>query len=247
MNLPGVYDMFLEKWKDYQTAWVISDTHFDDKELAAGINDRLDGEHIVKLINSCVGKKDILIHLGDVGNIERVQHLRGYKVLIMGNHDSGATNYKRHTAYHEFCKREYTREAAIAEMEKMYPGYIYSVCTMHDYDGWCEYWGITADNGLFDEVYEGPVMLGEKLLLSHEPVNVPWAYNIHGHDHAGKHLHKNGMNVCIDADGMGYKPINLNQFLKSGPTAKVQTIHRDTIDKATDRKKKRGGKKIGGK
>jgi hypothetical protein len=33
--------------------------------------------------------------------------------------------------------------------------------------------------------------------------------------------------------------INFNQFLKSGFASKIQTIHRETIDKATKRKKKR--------
>ena len=195
MNLPGIYDSFLGRWEGYQTVWVISDTHFGDEELAAGMTDRLYKEHLVQLINSKVGRKDILIHLGDVGDLEFAKQLRGYKVLIMGNHDAGKTNY----------------------------------------------------TDIFDEVYEGPVMLGEKLLLSHEPINVPWAFNIHGHDHAGKHLHKGGMNVCIDAEGMGYTPINLNQALKNGLLSKVESIHRDTINKATDRKKKRGGKKIGAK
>ena len=237
MNLPGVYDTFLERWKDYQTAWIISDTHFNDSELAAGMPDRLMGEHLVKLINSCVGRKDILIHLGDVGDLEYARQLRGYKVLIMGNHDAGATNYKRKQHFCGYMKCHYTKEQALADMRAQYPD-----CTFQINDG-DTVWGIVADNNLFDEVYEGPVMLGEKLLLSHEPINVSWAYNIHGHNHAGKHLHKDAMNVCIDADGMGYKPINLNQFLKSGPTAKIQTIHRDTIDRAIDNKKKRKGKK----
>ena len=95
---------------------------------------------------------------------------------------------------------------------------------------------------LFDEVYEGPLMIAEKLILSHEPVDVPWAYNIHGHDHQG-HKRKNHTNVCVDVTG--YQPINMNQWMKSGAMAHVETIHRDTIDKATVRKKKRGGKKIG--
>lgn len=193
MNLPGVYDIFLERWKDLQTCWVIADTHFNDEELRAGMPNRPTDEELVKLINSKVGKKDLLLILGDVGDLECARQLRGYKILIMGNHDAGKTNY----------------------------------------------------TDIFDEVYEGPVMLGEKLLLSHEPISVPWAFNLHGHDHQGKHLHKGGMNVCIDADGMGYCPINLNQFLKSGPTANIQSLHRNTIDKATDRKKKRGGKKVG--
>ena len=83
--------------------------------------------------------------------------------------------------------------------------------------------------------------MGEKLILSHEPVEIPWLYNIHGHDHAGR-KRQNHLNVCSDV--IGYKPINLNQFLKSGPSAKIQSIHRVTIDKATERKVKRGGKKI---
>jgi hypothetical protein len=37
----------------------------------------------------------------------------------------------------------------------------------------------------------------------------------------------------------------MNQWMKSGAMAHVETIHRDTIDKATVRKQKRGGKKIG--
>ena len=47
------------------------------------------------------------------------------------------------------------------------------------------------------------------------------------------------MNVC--ADVIGYVPVNMNQFMKSGAMAHVETIHRDTIDKATERKRKRGG------
>ena len=93
MNLPGIYDSFLGRWEGYQTVWVVSDTHFGDEELAAGIPDRLYKEHLVQLINSKVGRKDILIHLGDVGDLEFAKQLRGYKVLIMGNHDAGKTNY----------------------------------------------------------------------------------------------------------------------------------------------------------
>ena len=82
-----------------------------------------------------------------------------------------------------------------------------------------------------------PLMIAEKLILSHEPVDVPWAYNIHGHDHKG-HNRKNHTNVCVDVTG--YQPINMNQWMKSGAMAHVETIHRNTIDKATVRKKKRG-------
>ena len=189
MALAGVYDIFNERWCK-QTVWIYSDPHFGDAELAAGIKGRPSDEEQIKMINSCVGRKDTIIFLGDIGDIECAKQIRGYKVLICGNHDVG------HTVYQE----------------------------------------------VFDEVYSGPLMIGEKLLLSHEPVDVPWAYNIHGHDHAGN-LRKGHTNVC--ADVIGYKPINFNQWLREGHTSRIQTIHRETIDNATERKRKRGGKKIG--
>ena len=49
-------------------------------------------------------------------------------------------------------------------------------------------------------------------------------------------------NVCGEARNC-YEPINLNQFMKMGFMSKVQTIHRDTIDKATKRARKRDKKK----
>ena len=186
--LPGIYDAF-QHWGT-QTVWIYSDPHFSDEDLEYGIKNRPSDEEQIANINSCAGRKDTLIILGDVGNLECVRKLRAaHKVLIMGNHDSGATKYKE----------------------------------------------------VFDEVYEGALMIGEKLILTHEPVDIPWAFNIHGHDHAG-HKRKGHLNVCSDV--IGYKPINFNQFLKSGHTANIQTIHRATIDKATERKAKRGGKKL---
>jgi hypothetical protein len=37
-------------------------------------------------------------------------------------------------------------------------------------------------------------------------------------------------------------PINMNQWMKQGYISHVESIHRTTIDKATERKKKRGGR-----
>jgi calcineurin-like phosphoesterase family protein len=189
MALPGVYKIFNDRWCN-QTVWIISDLHFGDEDLRAGIPNRPSDEELIKRINAKVGRKDTLIVLGDVGDIEFAKQLRGYKVLVCGNHDVG------HTIYEE----------------------------------------------IFDEVYSGPVMIGEKLLLSHEPIQIPWATNLHGHDHQGA-KRKGCYNFC--ADVIGYEPVNLNQLLKSGIYKDVESIHRTTIDKATERKKKRGGKKYG--
>lgn len=182
MAIPGLYKIF-DHWCR-QTVWIYSDPHFGDKELTKNIPGRPSDEEHIKLINSCVGRKDTLIILGDIGDIECARKLRGYKILICGNHDVG------HTIYEE----------------------------------------------VFDEVYSGPLMIGEKIILSHEPVDIPWAFNFHGHDHKGtfRPAHKN---CCSNV--VGYKPINLNSFMKSGPASKVPSIHRIAIDVATKRCEKR--------
>ena len=189
MALPGLYDCF-QHWGEKNAVWVISDTHFGDKDIQKAFPNRPSDEELIKNINQKVGKTGTLLLLGDVGDIECAKQLKGYKVLICGNHDAGATNYKE----------------------------------------------------IFDEIYTGALIIGEKLILSHEPIDIPWVFDIHGHDHVGT-KRKGHLNVC--ADVIGYTPINFNQFLKSGASSKIQTIHRETIDKATERKKKRGGHKIG--
>ena len=236
--LPGIYDAF-QHWGQ-QTVWIYSDPHFSDEDLECGIRNRPSDEEQIKNINSCAGRKDTLIILGDVGNIECVRRLRAaHKVLIMGNHDSGATKYKRHRDTVVLSVYDFTQEEAMEEMKRRYPGYQINFECMGKAG-----WVFNIDNHLFDEVYEGALIVGEKLILSHEPVDVPWAYNVHGHDHAGR-KRKGHLNACSDV--IGYKPINFNQWLKSGAMANIQTIHRATIDKATERKAKRGGKKIGSK
>ena len=238
--IAGLYKIF-DHWHAQGTLWIYSDPHFNDPDLKKGI-ERPDAEELVKLINSKVGRKDTIIILGDIVDIEPVKKIRGYKVLIMGNHDSGRTNYERQVITQLFSKELYTKEQVLDLMKTMYPNCRYTIDEGYQFHSPFEFWKVSADNQLFDEVYEGPLMIGEKLILSHEPIDVPWAFNIHGHDHVGR-KRKGHMNVC--ADVIGYVPVNMNQFMKSGAMAHIETIHRDTIDKATERKKKRGGKKLG--
>lgn len=180
--IASLYPCF-KHW-DNQTIWIYSDPHFNDSGLEIGIN-RPTAEEQIKSINSCVGKKDTLIILGDIGDIECAKRLRGYKVLVKGNHDAGSKNFE----------------------------------------------------GVFDEVYAGPLFITEKILLTHEPVTIPFIFNIHGHDHSKQATDAFHLNVCSDV--IGYKPINLNQFMKSGALAKVLSVHRQTINKATKNSRRR--------
>lgn len=240
--LPGIYDAF-QHWGE-QTVWIYSDPHFSDEDLEYGIKNRPSDEEQIRYINAKAGRKDTLIILGDVGNIECVRKLRaGRKVLICGNHDLGATRYKREVVKEIYDKNKMTREEAIADMQAKYPGWKVWANEDYAFHSPFERWNVYADNMLFDEVYEGALIVGEKLILSHEPVEIPWLYNIHGHDHVGR-KRKNHLNVCSDV--IGYEPVNLTQKLKSGLMSAITPIHRSTIDSATERKAKRGGKKIGG-
>lgn len=183
--IQGLYDIF-SHWHAQGTVWLYSDPHFGDKELAAGVVNRPSDEEQVKMINSKVGKKDTLIILGDVGDVEFARKLKGYKILIAGNHDAGLTNYKE----------------------------------------------------VFNEVYGGALFIGEKIVLSHEPIDIPFALNIHGHVH-DKRAKSDQKHINVCSDVIGYTPINFNQLMKSGPTAQIETVHRTTINKATKRKKGR--------
>lgn len=113
------------------------------------------------------------------------------------------------------------------------------------------------DDNLFQEVYDGPLFISSKIVLSHEPINLPYALNIHGHDHSffnyidsydktfsnsnfpkwmleNKLLNTNTVNVCCEC--VDFTPVNLKDIINSEVHASVNTIHRITIDDATIRR-----------
>lgn len=229
--IAGLYKIF-DHWHKNGTVWIFSDTHFGDPDIHKAFPNRPSDVQLVRNINSKVGKKDTLILLGDVGDPECVRALRGYKVLIMGNHDAGRSNYERVVASDRIPATG-TELEAIRKMSEKFPCCKYTVNNLHTPSS---YWEVVADNQLFDEVYEGSLIIGEKYILSHEPVCYPGLFNFHGHEHhRGQTANK--LNVC--ADMIGYFPVNLNQFMKTGPAAKIKTAHRETINRATKRKRDR--------
>jgi len=176
-----------QHWSSYGSVYIISDTHFDDSDRQFMGYNISEQEQLYILKETC-HKNDTLIHLGDVGNPEYMCKLKCYKVLIMGNHDTG-------------------------EIKKY-----------------------------FNEIYTGPLMISDKLILSHEPICLEVgsyrtliAFNIHGHDHSGEY-YNDDYHLNITQNVWGYFPLNLKEFINIGILKQVQNIHRVTIDKATERK-----------
>jgi len=237
-----LYDNFAHWYKggvregtDKGSIWFYSDPHFSDPDLVKYRKDITDDEQ-VRRINSKVGKYDTLVILGDIGNLEYVKKLRGYKVLVMGNHDAGATNYQRKKI---LINNVY--QCPLCNNDA-----VFSI-NIDNNDAWCytcRKWVKPlevkySDNHLFDEVYEGALMISEKLILSHEPIeNIPWALNLHGHVHSLKAKEdERHWNLC--AEHINYTPVSINEIVSSGLLKNILTIHRATIDTATDRKQKR--------
>lgn len=227
------------KWTEKGTLWVYSDPHFSDPDMVELRKNYIGDDEQIARINSKVGKNDTIIFLGDIGNEEMIRKIRGYKVLIMGNHDKGASKYQRQIATLKISKDFADKNSAYDAMTKKYPGWKIDIGS--DYypkPAPFERWVVTADNGLFDEVYEGPLFIAEKLILSHEPIDLPFAFNIHGHDHSGWHAKDSDyLNVC--AERIDYTPVNVSRLIKKGLLSKVDSIHRMTIDRAVEKKESR--------
>lgn len=281
-----LYDKFENWYREGGTIYIISDTHFgeidhyklvcpvmfDFKGCGVRPTDESIVEHLdelkVKSINGICGKKDTLIILGDVGDVKWLKKLRaGYKILVMGNHDVGASNYKRIVKENiSIDAKDAIKMYAIDDTHyklKIDLPDIYNVKqNISDNTGTITFTG-TYDNKLFDEVYEGPLFINNKVLLSHEKIELPFVFNIHGHEHAFEELKTilkyydadmshdefvenyfatikaegwTSLNLCTEY--FNNKPVCLNYITESGILSTVKRdIHRITIDNAVERKK----------
>ena len=79
-------------------------------------------------------------------------------------------------------------------------------------------------------------MITPNIILSHEPIDFPYAVNIHGHDHSNRGF-KDGLHINCCAEYINLTPICLSHIVTSGLLKNTIDIHREAIDKAKDRKK----------
>ena len=231
----GLYNIFNRLW-GMQTIWLYSDPHFGETEEESGLVNKPTDAEQVQRINSKAGRKDTIIFLGDIGDPSWLKGIRGYKVLITGNHDTGISNYQRNRFQRSFDADELQKDEVYLKMKQEYPDHCVTVEKFYDFRRPYTKWVATMDNQLCDEVYNGALIIGPKLILSHEPIEVDGMFNIHGHVHSLVLSTDRDLNVC--SMNTNYIPVNLNQLMKHGLTSKVDSIHRITIDNATARKKR---------
>ena len=240
--IESLYEPF-KHWSEMSGVFILSDTHFNDSDCKLMDKNWISVDEQVDRINKLVHKNDTLIILGDVGDTRYISRLKaGYKVLVMGNHDTGRSNFERKIITKRFSKDMHTREDALNKMKEDYPDCKYSVSEEYDFHSPFESWAISADNKLFDEVYGGPLMIGEKIFLSHEPIlGIDWCLNIHGHDHSGRKIDNYHLNLASNV--CNYTPLSLGEYIKTHGLNKIKSLHRDTIDTATIKKVKKSQKK----
>ena len=91
----------------------------------------------------------------------------------------------------------------------------------------------------FDEVYNGPLFIADRILLSHEPIcgMEDFVVNIHGHNHAQlDSLLLPSTHINLASNVVDYSVFNLGIAIQNGLLSKTENYHRLTIDKATERK-----------
>ena len=139
--IKSLYKIF-QHWSKNGSIYLYSDPHFGDWESYTfrGLTTNKTKEELdqfqVDNINKVVHKSDTIIFLGDIGDPTLIKKIKGYKILIMGNHDKGKSIYEEY----------------------------------------------------FDEIYSGCLIISDRIILSHEPIEncPPFLFNIHGHDHSGR-------------------------------------------------------------
>lgn len=229
--IPQLYEKFND-WNRYNNIWVYSDTHFDDPNCKQIDPDWPSPQKQIDLINKKVHKNDAFILLGDVGNPEWIRKIKAkYKILIKGNHDKGNSNYLKNKKEEMYDEKDWTPILIRQKLEKEYPNSKINIHPKyHIFRIPFIYYPVTIDNLLFDEVYEGPLFIGKKLLLSHEPIDIDCALNIHGHCHNLPSFSYDNYHYNVCSNAIDYDPVNLKDIINSKKYRYIEDIHRQVIN-----------------
>lgn len=256
-----LYEPFM-KWYHGGTIWLCSDPHFQkDTEMEEFFKWPTAEERLAK-INECVTKNDTFVCLGDVGDrLDLISKIKcDYKVLITGNHDKGNINYKMVKDFPIVYVDTYEEAKKVIKTRTYIGG---TTRNPHEYkipEKWIDlrinveddgnnglYYEVVADNHLFDEIYDGPLFINSKIVLSHERCELPFVLNIHGHEHCGvyaiekQYVMEDGTHtsylINLASDVVGFVPMRLDKIIEQFPLNRIKSIHDIAIETATGGKR----------
>ena len=214
--ISSLYPPF-QKWSQKGSVWLYSDPHFGDWESYTfrGLTSNKTKEELdqfqINNINKVVHKCDTIIFLGDIGDPVPLKNIKGYKVLITGNHDKGASVYK------DYFDEIYTGCLTISDKIILSHEPIKDCQTFffnihgHDHSGqdFIEY--VLKD-------YDADMSLDS---MTKNYLNSIKKYKL------------NRLNVC--AEWINYTPVNLKEIINVGILAPISTIHRDYLDNINEK------------
>ena len=217
--IKSLYPKF-QSWAAKGAIWIISDPHFDDPDCKIMNPNWPDPETYIKNIKPRIGKNDTLICLGDVGNPKYFNRFNCYKVLITGNHDSGVSNYLKRGQFLDFLYPDDAKKLIQANKE-LYIGEEHGLKV-----------AVYVRTGYFDEVYNGPLFIADRILLSHEPIYglEDICLNIHGHVHNAPVV-SDMAHINLAADNIEWAPVNLGMLIKVGVLSDAKNYHYKTLEK----------------
>lgn len=233
-----LYEPFSTRWSITGSVYIMSDPHFGDSDCKLMDENWVSPDEQVKLINSLCHKNDTFICLGDVGDTSYIAKLdAGHKVLIKGNHDKGDSLYHRQFTLSELhiMDDEPTPQESIdvlykvardTKTNKNSASNVYTWTHKRTDNHVVTHYRLTVDNGLFDEIFDGPLFISDRIVLSHAPIDFGnynnCFFNIHGHEHTpiNRDYHLNvAANVCR------YTPINLGSLIRRGLLSGVKNFN----------------------
>lgn len=210
--IKSLYKIF-QHWSKNGSVYLYSDPHFGDWESYTfrGLTTNKTKEELdqfqVDNINKVVHKSDTIVFLGDIGDPNLLKKIRGYKVLITGNHDKGSSIYEEYfDEIYTGCLTISDRIILSHEPIENCPPFLFNIHG-HDHSGRDFTTYVLKD-------YDADMSCSE---MTKNYLTCIKNYKL------------NKLNLC--AEWINYTPISLADVIKSGVLTNISTIHRDYLDK----------------
>ena len=210
--IKSLYKIF-QHWSKNGSVYLYSDPHFGDWESYTfrGLTNNKTKEELdqfqVDNINKVVHKSDTIIFLGDIGDPTSLKKIKGYKVLITGNHDKGSSIYEDYfDEIYTGCLTISDRIILSHEPIENCPPFLFNIHG-HDHSG--------RDFTTY--------------VLKDYDIDMPNNEMTKNYLTCIKNYKLNKLNLC--AEWINYTPVSLSDIIKSGVLTNISTIHRDYLDK----------------